>query len=128
MCALVFYSADRHIVLHEMNDDRQSVQRFEFRPVIPTPSTNKTEGHIAASTEFNIKVLCIYMYICCTQINDARAIHVFAMQSAFALLVKSIIITKTLCMPFRFVRHVALVFRGNKTSFAGIMQSFSNRF
>lgn len=97
-CARVFYSADRHIVLHEMNDDRQSVQRFEFRPVISTPSTNKTEGHIAASTEFNIKVLCM-LY---AQINDALVIHVFAMlESALTVLVKSIIIKTLLCMPLR---------------------------
>jgi len=43
-------------VQREMNGDHRSAQGFEFRPVISTPSTNKIEGHIAASA-FNTTVL-----------------------------------------------------------------------
>lgn len=95
-----------------MNDDRQSVQRFEFRPVISTPSTNKTEGHIAASTEFNIKVLCM-LY---AQINDVLAIHVLRRWKVLSVLVKSIITKMLLRMPFRNTLRLFSV--EIKTSFA----------
>lgn len=45
----IYFTRMTDVPFDEMNGNRRSVQRFEFRPVISAAPIYKIEGHIAAS-------------------------------------------------------------------------------